>query len=84
MDVLAPKDSVGKNFNFVNKLIIFKTKMKITCKILSALGCLRVTMTTVWAWSFYAVSQHVHFLLNWKKEASGTTVLDVGKIAIVL
>lgn len=72
MDVLAPKRAVVKNFNFVNKWIIFKTKMKITCKILYMLGCLRVTMTTVWASSLFAVSEHVHFFLNWKKRHQGT------------
>lgn len=64
MDVLVPKHTVVKNSNFVNKLIIFKTKMKINCKILYILGCVRVTMTTVWASCSFAVSEHVWFFLN--------------------
>lgn len=32
MDILAPKYAVLKNSNFVNKLIILKTKMKINSK----------------------------------------------------
>ena len=65
MEVLAPKYAVVKNSNFVNKSIIFETKMKICCKILYILkGCLRVTMTTVWASCSFAVSEHVHFFLN--------------------
>lgn len=62
MDVLAPTRAVVKNSNLVNKLKNFKTK--INYKTLYILGCLRVTMTTVWASCSFAVSEHVHFFLN--------------------
>lgn len=62
MDVLAPTRAVEKNSNLVNKLKKFKTKSNY--KTLYILGCLGVTMTTVWASCSFAVSEHVHFFLN--------------------
>lgn len=54
--VLRLKCALRKIFNFVNKLILLKTKLKIKSKIHDVLGCLQVTMTTVWALCSFAIS----------------------------
>lgn len=72
--VLRLKCALRKIFNFVNKLILLKTKLKIKSKIHDVLGCLQVTMTTVWALCSFAISDIrvcTFFFFQLKKESEG-------------